>query len=184
MNLFFLHADPKKSASYYYNKHCVKIILEVCQMLYTAHWMVYGDDDTWVQKHLKNLELNPYRKTHYNHPTSKWIRQSRENYLYACRMGLELCYEYTRRYKKIHKCQQRIEWLLENTPTEFPSIQVQGHLATQGVPIGCTPIPLAMPEKYHTDNVVQSYRLYYIHDKKSIAQTEDVWNTLRTEWCV
>lgn len=181
MNIFFLHIDPKKSAKYYFNKHCIKIILEIAQMLYTAHWMT--SDDTWIATHFDALQLAPYRKTHYNHPTSKWVRQTRENYLYACNMGLELCYEYTRRYGgKIHKTQQRIEWLVNNAPTVFMTDDIQGYLATSSIPSGCTPIPLAMPVDYHTDDVIHSYRLYYLRDKKNIAQTLDVYNELCTEW--
>jgi len=182
MNLFFLHINVKKSARYYYNKHAIKIILEISQMLYTAHWMINGNNEDWIKQHFEDMELKPYRKTHYNHPTSKWIRQCRANYVYACDMGLELCYEYTRRYKKIHKTQQRLEWLSRNIPQRFPEIEVQGYLAPLGIPTGCTPIPLAMPEEYHTKDAVQSYRLYYIHGKKSIAQSEEVWMNLRNEW--
>lgn len=186
MNIFFLHVNPKQSAKYYFNKHCIKIILEIAQMLYTAHWMIGGDvvDAEWISQHFDDLQLKPYRKTHYNHPTSKWIRQSRNNYLYACNMGLALCYEYTRRYGKIHKTQQRLEWLIQHAPTTFVTDKIQGHLATKGLPTGCTAIPLAMPEAYHSDDAIQSYRQYYIHDKKSIAQSEDVWQQLRDEWCI
>ena len=181
MNIFFLHRNPKQSARYYFNKHCIKIILEVAQMLYTAHWMIYGVEHDWSD-HLPDLK--PYRKTHYNHPTAKWVRQSKENYMYTCQMGLELCYEYTRRYGKIHKTQIRLEWLFTHIPTEFINQPIQGYLATQGIPDKCTPIPLAMPDVYHTDDAIQAYRNYYIQDKKSIAQTEEVWNQLRTEWSI
>ena len=37
MNIFYLHEDPKVAASYFYDKHKVKMILECAQMLCTAH---------------------------------------------------------------------------------------------------------------------------------------------------
>lgn len=36
MNIFILDSDIRKSAKYHTDKHCVKMILEHCQMLCTA----------------------------------------------------------------------------------------------------------------------------------------------------
>lgn len=181
MNIFFLHVDASKSAKYYFNKHCIKIILEIAQMLYTAHWVLEWDE-SWVESHLQALTLAPYRKTHRNHPTTKWVRLHINNYLYACQMGLELCYEYTRRYRKIHKSQVRLEWLLTHPPTFFLPETIDAHLAKKNIPIGCTPIPLAMPKEYHTDDAVYSYRLYYLNSKREIAQSEEAFKQLTIEW--
>jgi hypothetical protein len=38
MNIFVLETDPKKAAQAHADKHIVKMILEACQMLYSAHW--------------------------------------------------------------------------------------------------------------------------------------------------
>ena len=40
MNIFFLDTDVKKCAEYHVDKHVVKMILETCQLLYTAHWVL------------------------------------------------------------------------------------------------------------------------------------------------
>ena len=37
MNLFYLDRDPVVAASYHYDKHKVKMVLEAAQMLCTAH---------------------------------------------------------------------------------------------------------------------------------------------------
>ena len=100
MNIFFLDIDIKQNAKYYFNKHCIKIILEIIQMLYTSHW-ISNNDDKWYENHVKILNLQPYKKSHYNHPMSIWIRSSKNNYMYACNLAAELCQEYTRRYNKI-----------------------------------------------------------------------------------
>ena len=39
MNIFALSQDPKEAAKAHGDKHVVKMILESCQMLYTAHWI-------------------------------------------------------------------------------------------------------------------------------------------------
>lgn len=178
MNIFFLDLDPKKNAKYYYNKHCVKIILEVVQMLYTAHWVLQKDSE-W----LKQKTLKPYKKAHINHPTCKWIRQKKENYLYSCTLCLELCKEYTNRYQKIHKSQAHLEWLRTNLPT-FPNelLPIQGFLATESLPFNCSPVPLAMPSNFHSPDLLFSYRMYYLIDKFHIKDSTEQINNLIREW--
>lgn len=181
MNIFFLHLSVSQSAKYYFNKHCIKIILEIAQMLYTSHWILQSGTD-WIDTHLQILSLQPYKKTHQNHPTTKWVRSHINNYMYACKLGLELCYEYTRRYKKVHKTQVRLEWLLENPPKIFINEKIDAYLANKNIPDGCTPIPLAMPKVYHSNDVIYSYRLYYLKDKRDIAQSTEVLQKLSIEW--
>ena len=38
MNLFILSANPVEAAQAHADTHVVKMILEACQMLYSAHW--------------------------------------------------------------------------------------------------------------------------------------------------
>lgn len=183
MNIFFLHLNPTKNAKLYINKHCVKIILECAQMLYAALWM-NNIDTEWIDLHLQDLELPPYKLTHRNHPTSKWVRGSLENFNYTLQTALALCYEYTARYKKIHKCQQRIEWIMHNTPLLFPEQVMDKHCATKNIPTGCTPIPLCMPEQFHSDDLLYSYRSYYITEKSSLVSSTDTidFKQLTLEW--
>ena len=44
MNIFYLHNDPEICAAYHCDKHVVKMILELVQMLYTA-WQINNDSD-------------------------------------------------------------------------------------------------------------------------------------------
>jgi hypothetical protein len=44
MNLFFLDTDPKKCAEYHCDKHVVKMLLELVQLLYTAHHLLNSDN--------------------------------------------------------------------------------------------------------------------------------------------
>lgn len=41
MNIFLLDLDPTKAAQAHVDKHVVKMILEACQLLYTAHWVIH-----------------------------------------------------------------------------------------------------------------------------------------------
>ena len=143
MNIFILDTNPKIAAQYHVDKHVVKMVVETAQLLCSAHWF--------------NGSEAQYKLTHKNHPCSVWTRECIENYNWLCMLGLELCKEYTYRYGKIHKTQEHIIWLYRNKPS----------LKTMGA---CTLPPTAMPQEYRTDNVVSSYRKYYITEKRSFAK--------------
>ena len=104
MNIFYLDKNPKLCAQYHVDRHVVKMILETAQLLSTAHWLTGGE--------------GPYRATHKNHPSAIWARSNKSNYNWLCKLGLELCEEYTYRYGKIHKTQQHLEWLSKNITAE------------------------------------------------------------------
>jgi hypothetical protein len=144
MNIFVLDQDPRVCAEYHNNRHAVKMIVEYAQLLCGVHHMTES-----------NLDI-PYKLSHKNHPCSIWARKCIENYIWLCDLGLELSKEYTHRYGKRHKSQDIIEWCMTNLPNlpEFGDI---------------TEHPKAMPEECKTDDVVESYRRYYIMEKKSFC---------------
>lgn len=174
MNIFFLNLSPSRNARLYFNRHCIKIILEIAQMLYTAHWCSPNTATIETVSIIlaDGTKAKPYRKTHYNHPTAKWVRQCSANYKYTCEIGIALCREYTRRYKKTHKTQAHLEWLSNNIPEFMPFQPIQAFLATQNIPIGCTPIPLAMPAEFHSPDALYSYRLYYVVAKAHLKDKD------------
>jgi len=145
MNIFVLDRDVRKCAEYHNDKHVVKMILESAQLLCGVHHMVE-----------ENTDEVPYRLSHKNHPCSIWARENISNYLWLCELGLELCKEYSYRYEKRHKSQDVIEWCLTNPPS-LPEEDF-------------TEPPKAMPEEYKVDDVVQSYRNYYLGDKKYFSK--------------
>lgn len=142
VNIFFLDWDVEKNAQYHCDKHVVKMILETAQLLCGVHHMTAHDT---VQV--------PYKLSHKNHPCAIWARESLTNYLYLGELGLELSREYTHRYGKKHKSQEIIEWCLMNKP------QIQD--------VGFTTPPKAMPDEYKTEDVIESYRKYYLGAKKT-----------------
>ena len=150
MNIFVLDNDIAKSAKYLNDKHVVKMLLEHCQLLCSQ--FPKGEA--------------PYRQTHYNHPCSKWARESQQNYEWLMLYTAEMFKEYTKRYGKIHKSQQVLRWCRENyRKLELPSK-------------GITPFAQAMPDKYKDRNAVKAYRAYYMGDKRHIAQ----WKTQIPHW--
>ena len=170
MNIFFLSIDPYKSSLYHCDKHVVKMILEAAQLLYSAHWM-NNKDEQWYTK----APFGGYKKTHTGHPLSVWVRTNKVNYLYACSVGLYLCAEYSHRYNRVHKTQQHLEWLVNNIPEKPSEVPTYKTKRNFGKPFcrGMTPIPLCMPEVYFSDCAVESYRKYYLNDKKGFATWKD-----------
>lgn len=150
MNIFALHTDPYKSAQMHCDKHVVKMILETAQLLSTAHRELDGDE---------NVDPTLYRKTHKNHPSAKWVRETNNNYTWAWCLLDGLCKEYTARYDKIHLTQSKLLDKL-NTPPKNIAVSY------------LTPIPQCMPDEYKCDSVVEAYRNYYKGAKKDFA----VWN--------
>lgn len=91
MNLFVTDENPKISAQNLDDKRMVKMCLETTQLLCSA-----------INYHGGK---SPYKSTHLNHPVSVWVRQSQLNAQWAKSHGLALCYQYSKRYGKFHKCE-------------------------------------------------------------------------------
>ena len=132
------------------DKHIVKMCLETAQMLCTA-------------LHHHGVEAE-YKPTHINHPCNVWVRENRSNFMWLCLHGVELCREYTSRYKKIHKCESVIwsaKWEAEKLP--------------EG---GLTPFAQAMPDQYKNTCAVEAYRNYYTNEKLTLA----TWKRNKPDW--
>jgi hypothetical protein len=164
MNIFYLDNNPQKAAEYHVDKHCVKMILETCQLLSTAHRVLDGSMNTELSpngRKVKRWKLNDerdsvlYSATHMNHPSAVWCRQNRSNYYWLWLLLRGLCAEYTYRYGKVHKCQ---EIGLVDTLKWFPNNLPHGEFTE--------PTP-AMPDQYKVPgNSVQSYHNYYNGEKQ------------------
>ena len=170
MNIFYLDKDPRVCAEYHVDKHVVKMILEYCQLLSTAHRIIDGKESVekkYVQGSLparyRNVkhwiltderETTLYSATHINHPSAVWVRRSYENYVWLYQLFTELLKEYTYRYGKTHACARLVEDLY-TPPT---------HIAKG---IGFTEPTPAMPDDYKVPgNSIQSYKNYYLGDKQ------------------
>lgn len=166
MNIFALDSNPTIAARYHCDKHNIKMILEQCQLLSTAHRILDGTpvvEKSKTGRNVKRWKLDPsvdsfiYSATHVNHPSAVWARERMSQYLWLAHMTKELCAEYTYRYGKTHKCEQigLVEWFIHNTPK---SIVVDDKFTL--------PTP-AMPDDVKVPgDVVTSYRKYYVNYKQ------------------
>ncbi len=138
MNIFALDNCAIKSATMQHDKHVVKMVLESAQMLCSAFEKEHNP---------------PYKRAYYNHPCTKWARESFGNYTWLLLHALVLSSEYYRRYDKIHASRKVIEWCEENKKNLW--------FRTKEM----TPFAQAMPEEYKNEDSVQAYRDYYIGTK-------------------
>lgn len=159
MNIFFLDHCPKKAAQMQCDKHIIKMILESAQMLCTAH------HELGTYTMLKDIL---YKKTHVNHPSSKWVRHRAHNYAWLYAHFVELCDEYSFRFNKRHLTDKKFRNKLIIVPKYIDhSWEI-------------TPPALAMPDEFKTNCPVESYRNYYKHKSKSIDMR---WtNREKPEW--
>jgi hypothetical protein len=87
MNIFYLDNDPQVCAEMHNDKHCVKMILEYCQLLSTAHRIIDGTETMAKSKTGRNVkrwvldderESLLYSATHINHPSAVWCREQKQ----------------------------------------------------------------------------------------------------------
>lgn len=154
MNIFVLDNNPKLAAQYLCDKHISKMLLESCQLLCSAF-----DQGT-----------APYRRTHYNHPCSKWVRTSKQNYEWLIIHALSIAEEFLKRYGNGHASCKVLCWVMENYESKL------------NLPnIGLTPFALAMPFEYQNkEDIVGSYRKYYLEDKVRFAK----WKLGEPDWWI
>jgi len=155
MNIFYLHETPSTAARYHCDKHVVKMILEYAQLLSTAHHVCDGDA----------APEGIYKKTHVNHPSAVWVRQSKAHYYWLLALFLNCIEEYHSRYGKQHKTERLVD-TLSIPPTNIPNEEY-------------THPPQCMPDEYKCDDAVEAYRNYYKGAKAYFASWR---NTKTPEW--
>lgn len=176
MNLFILSNNPIEAAEAHADTHVVKMILEACQMLYSAHWvaeypaLLENKSVMAVSRVQKLLDIpaamkhaplrkgslgqeRGYRPVHLHHPCTRWIRASTENYLFACYLAFAIGEEYKYRYGKVHMCTEHVLWLVDNVP-KIPELGLQT-------------FAIAMKDEYKiSDDPIECYRHYYRTSKE------------------
>lgn len=138
MNIFATHNHPKYAARHHCYVHVVKMIVEYHQLLSTAHRVLDGDSYADRQ--------GLYKQTHTNHPSAKWVRQSKRHYRWLWLCLQELHAIYTEQSGKVHACHAMMP-KLARVPRNIP-------------PAGfCMPTPV-MPTEYIQESVCLSYQAY------------------------
>lgn len=152
MNIFILDYDLKLSAKYHCDQHVNKMILEAAQMICTV-------------QSLCGVNNVPYKPTHPNHPCTKWVRESIDNYIYLLDYAHYLNEEAKVRYnrKSNHKSYD-VLMSMDFPPGGLPSV-------------GLTPFARAMPEEFKKiPDVVEAYRAYYK------TKTFATWKLAKPAW--
>tara|TARA_B100000035_G_scaffold178189_1_gene151945 strand:- start:28 stop:432 length:405 start_codon:yes stop_codon:yes gene_type:complete len=122
------------------------MILEYAQMLCTAHH---------VCGRSKSKRL--YKIAFKNNPCTIWARTTSGNYLWLYTLFINLCKEYTYRFKKIHACQKQLEKCLSIIPVKIPNGMI-------------TEPHKAMPDRCKVKNPIISYHNYYNMEKTYFAK--------------
>lgn len=150
MNIFVLDKDPVIAASYLCDKHIVKMGLESAQILSSVSWKLNSPA--------------PYKPTHIKHPCVIWAGESIENWYWLWKHAKAILNEYSLRYNKIHKSEFVIDWLFQ-----YGARPVVGDL---------TDFVLCMPDKYKSNDTIDSYRKFYFGEKITFA----TWRTQIPYW--
>ena len=154
MNIFYLHDDPHLAASYVYDKHKVKMILESAQMLCTAHHH-YAEERDYDASYI------PYKKAHYNHPSTIWCRQNASQYKWLYDHMIALGNEYTKRYNKTHLTITKCADALKRLPPTIPESTF-------------TEPPQCMPDHYKVVGCsITAYWNYYEQEKHTVAAKDE-----------
>lgn len=172
MNIFIVDKDPTSIASALPDKLIVKMPLETLQMIAVGASKFYPNTPV--------LKANgyPYQLTHVNHPCTKWVCESIENFYWTIQLCRELCLEYRSRYNKIGAIWNSINRFVDDASIDLTVIYDQ-FLENLSLP------PRAMPVCYHTqgdislNDIVDDYRDYMIFEKSYYA----TWNhSTKPDW--
>jgi hypothetical protein len=161
MNIFVLDSDPFIAAQYYCDIHNNKMILEMAQMLSTAHRVLDGIICVQYVNGRKTTTWNHandalYKATHVNHPCSIWIRETESNYQWAYKHFFALCNEFLFRRDKRHKTDIILRDILKKIPKNISD----GPLTKFAIAINDRSL-------VNENDIIESYRRYYKTKEKS-----------------
>ena len=167
MNLFFTNWDPVEAASEQCDQYVIKIAIELALFLSAIVWRrgydgPIGTDETLSfsehifhgeRKYVLMPAKGPYRNSAIVHEASEiyeWLTKSIQNYRWGLAYGMGLVKEYSRRYRKIHRSESVLLWLVAHEP-DLPNIGLT------------TDIGLAMPAQFKDrSDPVKSYKDYIV----------------------
>lgn len=175
MNVFYVNDCPVQAAREHCVVHIRKMIVEYAQLLSTAHHLINPESD---------LTKVIYRKTHFNHPSAVWVRESRAHYQWVYTCATELCRLYSFRTGKSHATTKVLDKLV-NPPKSLEAFEF-------------TPPPVAAPqefkivgERFGTTTAYQHYMTHKLNTwlesgdpRKKVEFIHQIPNWFTTEVCV
>lgn len=147
MNIFYLDHDPKVAAQCLFDVHVRKMLVESCQLLANAY------TTKELSKAPKTQKGTVRKHTHMNHPCTKWVTNSLNNFIWLVNYASELDNEYFWRFRNHHFCCRFIDWCRENPPC------IPYRAGTSDFPI------VVSKDCQSILNVVVAYRAYYVTKK-------------------
>ncbi len=159
MNIFAVHEDPKIAAQSLCDKHVCKMIVESAQILSTVCKLL-GKHDQFM-----------YRPTHAHHPCVLWVKSSVHNFAWLLEHAIAMSNEYTKRYGRIHKTQEKLNYFQNKFNEIWNGIEGNQQLHT--------PFSQCMPEIYRCNNQIEAYRKFYKIEKSLFAKWK---NSEKPNW--
>ena len=167
MNIFILDEDSKQAAIWHCDQHIQSAVKEYSQMLACMF--------TEEQLKLAPLTQNGTIRKHsyYNHPCTKWLRESKENYDWGFSQLQRILVEFACRFGSIPNS-RFFNWVNKNISmvefptigrTEFATAFTEGSVARWCLDSG------------RETNPIDLYRIYYKHDKPFAT-----WKQNKPDW--
>jgi hypothetical protein len=161
MNIFILDPCPKKAAEYNCDKHVSKIVLECAQMMANCFSL-----DT-LKSAPPNFAGQPRKHSYFNHPVSKWMRETLGNLLWSIDHAFALESERIYRGYNPHFSMRFIQWVADNFDQSIVPDGPQTEFAVAIAPaMRCRQHPM-----FNSLDPVAKYRLYYMYDKPFVTWT-------------
>lgn len=141
MNIFVPYDDLEKNVEFLDDKRVIVQCKELGQLLATA-----------VRHHCPEIDFDIPQMAHINHPITKWVYYSRQNYTKTFKRFISALDEYKYRAEKEHAYTRIIPYLVEGTKyipekEEWPFLNAAEN-KTLGISFK------------HVENVHEAYRLY------------------------
>lgn len=168
MNIFFQHKNPILAARAVTRKdHINKMAVEAGQMMsFAVHLMYDGKDHVWY--------VNKFVKSYANHPTSIWVRESWQNYLWTYRYAYELCLMHQHisgKMPETHKTLDNCLFFAKTFRHKFPQSELTVFTTNFGEH------KYLVPDVRTFESVIEAHRLYY-----KIKQTEKPNVVVHYDW--
>jgi hypothetical protein len=162
MNLFCLDSNPNIAAQYNCDQHCNKIVLECAQMMANCF------DVTVLKSAPPNMLGQPRKHSYFNHPVSKWMRETIGNLLWSIDHAFALERERIYRGYNPHFSIRFINWVAENFDKSAVPYGDQTEFAVAIAPT----MQCRQHASFNDANSVGKYRLYYQFDKPFATWTK------------
>ena len=161
MNIFVLDHCPKKAAEYNCDQHVSKIVVEIAQMAANCFSLDV------LKTAPPNSLGQPRNHSYFNHPVSKWMRETLGNLFWSIDHAISLESERIYRGYNPHFSMRFIRWVADNFDKSTVPDGKQSQFAVAIAPtMQCRQHP-----NFNLLDSVGKYRLYYQYDKPFVTWT-------------